>query len=205
MLRDRNANIWNGVTSTFVAYATSAYSGYPITCAEQGVASAYYVGSIPASVPAGIYSALFKQQIGVNPAESDTTIVAGDINWNGSNVAPLSDTATSGQLGTLSPIRLARGTMVKNYPLYLKSAADHVTPLVSGTVSGQISRDGASFGALQSGSFAEVGLGWYSLQALTSGDLLANTVALLFTAANPSGQASDPLPQAFVLQRTSGQ
>lgn len=197
--------MWNTVTNTFVAYATANYSGYVITCSEQGTASAYYTGTVPAAVPAGIYSIVMKQQLSANPAETDTTVVVGDLNWNGSNVAPLSDTATSGQLGVLSPIRLARGTMVKNYPIYLKSASDHVTPLTSGTVSGQISRDGAAFGPLQSGTFTEIGLGWYSLQSLTSGDLLANTAALLFQAANVSGQVSDPLAQAFILQRTSGQ
>src|SRR5579885_1105813 len=91
LLRDRNANIANSVVSGFSSYQTSAYSGYPIAATEQGLASAYYTGSIPPWAPPGIYSAVLKQQVGANPAESDPTVDVGDVNWNGANVAPLTD------------------------------------------------------------------------------------------------------------------
>jgi hypothetical protein len=124
--------------------------------------------------------------------------------WNGATVG-LADLATSGQIGLVSPMRLARGVGILNFPVYLKSSADHVTPFTSGVVSGQISRDNGSFGALQSGAITEIGLGHFNLFALTSGDLLANTVRLHFTATGISGGSSDPLPISLVLQRTSGQ
>jgi hypothetical protein len=81
-----------------------------------------------------------------------------------------------------------------------------VTPFTSGVVSGQIWRDGAtSPSPLQSGAFTEVGNGFYNLQALTSGDLLATTVKLLFSAQGISGGQADVLPMSVVLQRSSGQ
>lgn len=203
LVRDRTGQIWNG--SSFGAYATGSYTDYDVAMTEQGTASGYYVGTFPAAIAAGVYSIVAKQQLGGTPAETDTTIGTGDYHWTGTVTVQLSDVATSGQIGQGFPARLARGTMIQNFPIYLKSSADHVTPLVSGVVSGQISRDNGSFGALQSGAFVERGLGFYELQALTSGDLLANTVKLLFTAVGVSGGAADPVPISLVLQRTSGQ
>lgn len=201
LVRDRNGNIWSTLTNSFGAYVANSYSGYPISTVEQG-SSAYYVGNFPAAAPPGVYNVVLKNQLGANPAESDPTTDAGSIDWNGLNVAQLSDLAQS---GVINPTMLPRGWMVKNFYIYLKSAADHVTPFTSGIVSGQISHDGGLFGPLQSGAFSEVGHGMYALQALTSGDLLANTVALLFTAQGISGGACDPLPMSFIMQRTSGQ
>lgn len=205
LLRDTNANIWNNPTNALVSYSAAGYSGYPITGTEQGGSSAYYVGSMPAGVPAGSYGVVMKQQISAFPAESDPTIDVGNIEWGGSFVVPLSSLATSGQLANLAPVRLARGTMIRNFEFYLVSSADHITPFTSGVISGQISRDGNAPTALQSGAFTEVGLGLYSLQALTSGDLLADTAGLVFTANGQSGGSSDPRVFTFVLQKVSGQ
>ncbi len=196
-------------TSGFIWSVTSGYFENPISgnAADYGVSlteehvTGVYKGNFPPTIPAGVYNVLAKQQIGGSEAQTDPTIGAGDIQWNGSIVLPLSNIVAS---GVVQPIRIARGTMVQNFGLYLKSSADHVTPFTSGVVSGQISRDGGAFGVLQSGLVTEVGLGFYRVH-LTSGDLLANTASLLFTATGVSGGVSDPLPMAFVLQRTSGQ
>ena len=201
---NRIGQIWNTSTVAFESYLTANYANYVISAVEQGTASHQYVGNFPSTIVAGVYGITARQRLGGTAAETDPTIATGDFQWNGSVSFPLSDLATSGQIGQISPIRLARGVMVQNFPVYLKSSVDHVTPLVSGIVSGQISRDGGLFGALQSGKFTEVGLGFYALQALTSGDLTANTVSLLFTANGISGGQSDPLPMSFVMQRTSG-
>lgn len=199
LIRNNIGQIWNNPTSSFQSYQSANYSGYPIAGAEQGAASAFYTASMPAACPAGSYNVVAKQQLSTNPAETDPTIDAGSVNWNGSSVAQLSDIPTS---GTVQPIQLQRGVMISNYEFYLRSSADHVTPFTSGTCSGQISKDGGAFGPLQSGAFTEVGLGFYRVN-LTSGDLSCNTMALLFTATSPVG-ASDPLPQTFVLQHASG-
>lgn len=202
LIRDRTGKIWNG--SAFEVYTPADYSTYPITTIEQG-SSSYYVGSIPTGAGPGIFMVTAKQQMGGSPAESDPTTDVGDVQFNGANTFPLSDLVTSGMLSQFGPFRIAKGTMVKNFPIYLKSAADHITPLTSGIISGQISRDGGVFGPLQSGAFTEVGQGFFSLQALTSGDTLADTVSLLFNGSSISGGvSSDPYPISFITQKVSG-
>lgn len=160
---------------------------------------------MPATITAGVYSVVAMSRLGGSPAETDTPIQSGDLQWNGSAAASISDTATSGQVALITPLKMARSYMITNFPIPLVSSADGVTPFTSGVVSGQISRDGGSFGALQSGAFTEVGLGWYKLSALTSGDLAAGTVALHFTANGISGGSANPYKVALVLQRSSGQ
>ena len=206
LIRSRVGQIWNtsGGTGAFENYTTAVFTSYAITMTEQGSASAFYTGTFPSAIIPGVYSLTAKQQIAGSAAETDPTIAVGDLQWNGTVTFPLSDVATSGQLGQLNPIRLARGTQILNFPIYLVSAVDHVTPLTSGILSGQIARDGGSFGPFQSGAFTETGLGFYNLQAATSGDLLANTCKMLFSAAGVSGGAADPRPLTFILQRSSG-
>jgi hypothetical protein len=94
--------------------------------------------------------------------------------------------------------------MVTNFPFKMVSSLDHVTPFVSGVVSGQISKDGGAFGPLASGIINEIGLGWYRT-TLVSGDLLCNTAALSFSAVGISGGTADQRDFSLVLQRTSGQ
>lgn len=201
-IRNSVGQIWNG--SAMEAYSTGNYANYPVTATEQGSASGFYTATFPAAITPGVYSIVAYSRLGGSPAESDTVVATGDFQWNGTATAPLSDTSTSGQVGLIAPLRIARGTMVSAFPIPLVSSADGVTPFTSGVVSGQISRDGGSFGPLQSGAFSEIGLGWYHT-VLTSGDLLANTVALNFTAVGISGGSSNPYKVALVLQRTSGQ
>ena len=204
-VHNRTGSVWStsGGTGTFESFTSGNWTDYAISMVEQGVSN-FYAGTFPSAITPGIYSIDARQQLGGSAAQTDPGVAAGDYQWNGTVTLPLSDLATSGQVGQGFPMRLARGVAVSGFPLYLKSAADHITPFTSGVVSGQISRDGGSFGALQSGTFTEVGLGFYRIN-LTSGDLLATTVSLLFTANGISGGTSDPLPIGIVLQRTSGQ
>lgn len=199
LVRNTVGQIWNTTTGLFETYTTANYSGYAITATEQGTASAYYLANMPAA-PAGSINALFKAQVGASPAETDSTVDVGSLDWTGSAVATVANIPVS---GTLQPIQIQRGVMILNYPIYLRSSSDHITPYTSGNVSGQISKDGGSFGPLQSGGFTEVGNGFYNLKALTSGDLAANTISLLFTATGQSGGTSDPLPQSFILQNAN--
>jgi len=204
LIRNRNGLIWNtsGGTGAFQAYDASVYTSYAISASEQG-SNNFYTAAFPAAIPAGVYSVSAHQQLGGDPAQTDTRIAAGTEQWNGAALMPLSDVATSGQLAGFTPVRLARGVAVSGFPFKLVSAADHVTPFTSGVVSGQISKDGGSFGALQSGAFTEIGLGWYRTN-LTSGDLAATTVALVFTAVGISGGSADQRDIGMVLQKVSG-
>jgi hypothetical protein len=204
-IRNRTSGyIWNGTAFETYSQLSGNLASYPVAVTEQG-SSAHYVGNFPAAIPAGVYDVTAKTKVQVPYLEGDRVVAAGEIQWNGSAVVPLADLATSGQIGQIGPIRISRGTMVRNFPFKLVSSLDHITPFTSGVCSGQISRDGAAFGALQSGAFSEIGLGWYSLQALTSGDLLANTVALAISARGISGGTADQRDFSFVTQRTSGQ
>lgn len=205
LIFDRTGQVWNG--SSFVAYSTGDYTSYDVALTELGTASGIYTGTFPAAIVAGVYSILAKNQAGGTPAQTDAVIAVGDYQWNGTVTLPLSDLATSGQVGTATPIRMARGIAVSGFPFYMVSSADHITPFTSGVISGQISRDGGSFGALQSGlvvgAYVEMGLGWYRC-SLTSGDLTATTVALNFQGVGISGGSADPRNMALVLQKVSG-
>lgn len=201
LIRSRTGTIWNG--TTFETYATANYATYDLAATEQGTASSFFVATFPTAISAGVYSVVLKDQSGGTPAETDVTVATGEVHWNGTATIPLSDLATSGQLSVVSPINIARGIMQQFFPLYFKSAADHITPFVSGIISGQIARNGGSFGTLQSGGVSERGLGWYDV-TLTSGDLDAATVKLVFTGRGVSGGTTDPLLFSFILQRSSG-
>lgn len=205
LIRNRIGQIWStsGGTGAFETYATANYADYGIAGTEQGTASAYYAATAPTALPAGTYGMSAKRRVGGSNAETDPTVANGNFEWNGTVALPLSDLATSGQLGQLSPMRLARGVAISGFMFDLVSAADHITALTSGVVSGQISRDGGAFGVLQSGTFTEVGLGFYRVN-LTSGDLLATTAALYFSAVGISGGSADPRRFSLVLQKTSG-
>lgn len=203
LIRNRISQIWNTNSLAFENYLTANYSNYAISLTEQGTASAFFAGTFPATIPPGVYGITAKNQVGGSPAESDTTLGIENYQWNGSVTLPLSDLATSGQLGQVGPVKIYRGQMIQNFPFKLVSAADHVTPFISGIVSGQISRDGGAFGGLQSGNVTEIGLGWYSVN-LTSGDLLANTAAVLFNGVGVSGGQSDQRDFGLILQRVSG-
>jgi hypothetical protein len=198
LIRDKNARIWN--VDVFETFTTSNYETYGVEASEQGT-SGYYTGTFPASAAPGQYNIEMKEQLGIAVDISDPTVSTGEVNWNGSAPIGISDLATSGQLSNALPIRISRGNMITNFPLYLKSAADHVTPFTSGVVSGRVSRDGAIPVPLQSGLVTEVGNGFYKT-TLTSGDLNATTVALLFTARSLSGGNADPLPFSFVMQKS---
>lgn len=205
VIRDNTGRPWStsGGVGGFAAFLSGSWADYVIQSTEQGVDN-YFTSTMPAAIPAGVYAVSAHQQVAVSPAQTDPRVAAGDVQWNGTRLAPLSDAATSGQIAQFLPTRMARGEMVPNFPFLLVSSLDHVTPLVSGIVSGQISRNGGAFGPLQSGNVSEIGLGFYSV-TLTSGDLLANTAALIFTAVSVSGVGSDQRSFSLLLQRTSGQ
>lgn len=205
LVRNRTSQIWStsGGTGAFENYSTANYANYSISASEQGTASAYYTATMPAAVPAGTYGSVLKQQIAGSVAETDPTVAAGNVEWNGTALTPLSDVATSGQIGQIAPLRISRGVAVSGFPIYLVSAADHVSPFTSGVVSGQISRNGGSFGPLQSGTISETGLGVYRCN-FTSGDLLADTIAVVFTATGISGGNADSRVMSMILQKVSG-
>lgn len=160
---------------------------YAITMAEQG-ASAHYRGNFPAAIGAGVYDVVARDRVNAWFAESDPTIAVGEVNWVGSGgpVRAIADLATSGQMSTFHPNRVTKGHAISGFMFKMVSTSDHVTPVTSGVISGQISRNGGSFTTLESGTatagYTEVGLGLYKVN-LTSGDLNVDVAALHFSAA----------------------
>lgn len=205
-LRNRTSGMifyGSGFESFNSASGNLATYAFPLT--EQSTCG-HYVGNIPLNVPPGTYDVTAKNKVNAWFAITDPSIAAGQVEWNGVAAAPLADTSTSGQISYYLPTKMAAGQMVQNFQFNLVSSEDHITPFTSGIVSGQILRAGSvSYGPLQSGSYAENGLGTYTLTALTSGDLAATGATLRFQAANSvTGGLSDPLYIPLILQRSSG-
>ena len=210
IVRNAIGQPYDSVTSAFQAYLTANYSGYVNSTSEQGTNSNYFVGNFPSigAASGGVFNVVAKRQTGANPAESDPNVATNEFHWNGSLQVPQAHLTTSGQLGQAIPLRLARSVAVSGFPFYMVSSTDHVTPFTSGVCSGQVSRDGGGFGALQSGlvvgAYSEIGLGWYRCN-LSSGDLAGNQLILNFQAVGISGGAADPVNLYIPMQRTSGQ
>lgn len=202
LIRNSTGLIWRTDTNVFESFLSANLSHYTIALTEQST-SGYYTGNFPTQITAGVYSITAKNQLSGGAAITDPPVAAGDLQWQGTYVEPLSDLATSGQVASFAPLRIARSQQLLNFTFPLVSSTDHITSFTSGVVSGQISKDGASFVALQSGAFIEIGLGFYST-SLTSGDLTCNTAGLLFTATGISGGTSDPRRFSIVTQRISG-
>lgn len=202
-IHSSSGQIWStsGSTGAFESFVSGNWPDYAISMTEQGVSN-FYAGNFPTAVPAGVYSIDMRQQLGGAAAQTDGGVAAGDYQWGGAAVVPLSNLTTSGQLASFMPVRLSKGIAVSGFYIYLKSAADHVTPLVSGIVSGQVSKNGGvGYSALQSGGMInEVGLGAYSVN-FTSGDVNADTIMLIFTATGVSGGNSDPLALSILTQK----
>lgn len=201
-IRNRTSGyIYNVSSGAFEVYniASGNLNAYVVTLTEQG-SSSHFVGNAPSTLGAGTYDVSAKRRINAWYAEADQLVANGTLEWNSAIAVPLSDLPAS---GVISQIRMTRGVMVQNYPIHFVSSSDHLTSVTSGVISGSISRDGASFGALQSGAFVEISRGWYRTN-LTSGDLLANTVALIFSAVGVSGGSADDVNIGIVLQRSSG-
>lgn len=205
LFRNGEGQVWSVSGGSYGTYASASYSGYTLPLAQQA-SGGYYTGTVPGLAPAGTLNVVAKQRLGATRAESDPTIAFGQINWGGSGVGvkAFSQAATRRQVSGLLPMLMPRGQEVRHLPLYFRSTADHVTPFTSGVVSGQVARDGGLFGPLQSGKIVEKGNGFYSLQALTSGDLDGEFVSLYFTCVGVSGGSAEPLAFLFPTQRTSG-
>lgn len=202
LIRDRTSQFWNG--SSFETYAAANYATYDIAATEVGTNRGFYKGTFPSDIAAGVYDILMCEQQGGSPAETDPIVAQQDgYQWNGTVTMPLSDLTTSGQLSTALPIQMTRGVMKSHFHVHLVSQSDHITPFISGVLSGQILRDNGSYGPLQSGAFTEKGNGTYRFP-LTSGDLDGEQVSLFITARGISGGQSDPWKATFVMQRRSG-
>jgi hypothetical protein len=195
--------VWDSSGFSSYVSASGNLASYANTTTQKG-SSSTYVGNAPSNLPAGTFDIRVFQRVNAWYAETDPFTAVGDLEWNSTIVVPLCILATSGQIAGISPIKLARGTSINNFPCSFVSSADGVTSVVSGICSGQVSRDGAPFTALQSGLFTEIGLGGYCVN-LTSGDTNGNTLLFYFSCVSVSGGSALPVRIGMITQKVSGQ
>lgn len=175
-VRNSVGQIWNtSGTPAFENYVTANIANYAITATEQGSASGFFVGTMPATITAGIYSIEAKQRIGVSVAESDPTVGTGNISWSGT----VSIGLNAVQLAA-DQVPMKKNTALSGFQFLMVSSSDNVTPATGLTVTGTVSLDGAAFSALTN-SVSEIGSGWYKVN-LAAADTNGNTVALKFAA-----------------------
>lgn len=92
IVRSATGTVWRTDTHVFEAYATANLANYTISLTEQGTASCFFVGTFPTALTtAGMYSVVAYQQAGGSPAEGDTPIAVGTIDWNGAAVQRQAD------------------------------------------------------------------------------------------------------------------
>lgn len=90
-----NGQVWNG--SEFEAYATANRGDYDIPLTELGSQSGVYVADMPAAITSsGTYHWVSFLQAGASPAESDTRLDTGEVDWTGSSVASASTGSMTG-------------------------------------------------------------------------------------------------------------
>lgn len=85
LVRNAVGKVWQTTSSTFVTYVTANIANYTIAMTEQGSASRFYVGDFPAAA-AGGYGVAVMEQSGGSPAEADSAVGAGNIQWDGAAV-----------------------------------------------------------------------------------------------------------------------
>jgi hypothetical protein len=114
ILRNAVGQAYNAATLAFEDYVTADLANYVITLAEQGTASRYYAGAMPA-LAADVYAIAFYQRVGSDPAETDTLLGHALVQWSGSAVLPLA--ALGSALASLSgriPAALVSGRIDAN-------------------------------------------------------------------------------------------
>lgn len=89
--------------------------------------------------------------------------------------------------------RVKKNAAMANFPIYMVSSTDHVTPKTGLTITAQRSLDGAAF-AGTANSATEVGLGWYVI-ALASTDTNADLILFEFSATGADATAFPVITQ----------
>lgn len=142
IVRNSTGSVWDTTGSSFVAYATADITKYDIALSEQGTASRYYAGDMPA-LSAGVYNVAVYQRAGASPDENDTLAGVAQIHWDGSAVSAIpsvaaiqSGLATSTALSTLTgyfAIRTGTAQAGAGTSITLDASASATTDLYAGT------------------------------------------------------------------------
>jgi len=93
-LRNSAGLWWNG--TSFEAYSALNYANYDLPLTEEGN-SGHYTADFPSAiVTAGTYQYVVHRQAGASPAEGDTIVNTGSIDWTGTNAVTV--TAATGAM-----------------------------------------------------------------------------------------------------------
>lgn len=102
VLFDSRDFVWNTATTALEQFNFANYAHYAVSLTETPVGSGYYQGNFPVGITiAGEYSGDIFKQVGGSPADTDTIIAAGTVDWNGT--AAISP-PTNNQLCTVSAV-----------------------------------------------------------------------------------------------------
>lgn len=115
VVRNSVGQVWSVAGSAFVTYATADLDDYDIPMTEQGVASRYYTADFPAGItPLGVYATAIFQQAGGSPAETDSVLTGGSIDWDGSSITGTATARVQSGTGT-GQIKLSSGYVAPNW------------------------------------------------------------------------------------------
>ncbi len=116
IVRNTVGDAANVVGEAFVEYATASLGSFDIPLTEEGTASRYYAADFPTWITKGRYYVTIYKQAGAAPAEGDTLLGHGIIDWTGTAVLSPADTiwdvlssalTTPGSIGELLVSKLA--------------------------------------------------------------------------------------------------
>ena len=86
LLFNAAGKVWNTATLAFETYVTASRASYDIALTELGTAAGIYLGDFPSSISSsGTYPYYGYVQAGGSPAEGDTLIQAGEVDWTGTS------------------------------------------------------------------------------------------------------------------------
>jgi len=165
VVRNADGDVWNG--TAFETYATANLGNYDLPMTEQGTASRYYTVAFPA-VAAGIYAVTIFERAGGSPAETDTALAAGAIDWDGTNIVPLSSRSTYSGGAVASVTGNVGGNVV--------GSVGSVTGAV-GSVTGTVGSVTGNVGGNVTGSVGSVATGGITAASIATGAIDADALA----------------------------
>jgi hypothetical protein len=202
----QNSSLTTGAGLTGLAYSTSSLTAYyyregagssvAITLATMTLgtwATGGFVVVDSTNMP-GVYQLAIPNAALASGAKSVTIFLQG-----AANMAPVAleieltavdnQDAVRGGMSALpnGSMRVKKNASMANFPIYMVSSTDHVTPKTGLTITAQRSLDGAAFAATAN-SATEIGLGWYVI-ALASTDTNADLILFDFNATGADATA----------------
>lgn len=81
VIMNESGQFWNG--SSFESYTGGNYSTYAVSMTEQGTSNIYFADFPSGITTGGVYEYIVYRQAGGSPAQGDTPVATGKIDWTG--------------------------------------------------------------------------------------------------------------------------